>query len=139
MTTPPSTPRRKRLDRDQRRDILLLRRRGDSYAEIAKFLDVTERAVQYTYTTKYATPKHKKAGRPLKLTSDKVDKLIEYVKTLKQTRRMTYQGLKDVLYSERDEIRTQVIKYTLHKRGYFRRITLRKPLILERNRICRLK
>jgi transposase len=139
MSTAPSTPRRRRLDRDQRRDILVLRRRGDSYAEIAQFLDITERAVQYTCTTKYATPQHKKAGRPSKLSSEEVEHLLEYIKTSKQTRRMTYQALKDALYPDREEIGPQAIKYALHKRGYFRRIALRKPPISEKNRISRLE
>jgi hypothetical protein len=99
MSTPPSTPKRRRLNRDTRRDILLLRKRGDTYAEIARFLDVTERAVQYTCTTKNATPKHQKAGRPAKLTSEEVDKLVEFVNSSKRTRRLPYQQLKNELNS----------------------------------------
>lgn len=127
MSTPPSTPKRRRLNRDTRRDILLLRKRGDTYAQIARFLGVTERAVQYTCNTKSATPKHQRAGRPAKLTSEEVDSLIKFVNSSKRTRRLSYKQLKDELYADREDIGEKAIKHALHKRGIFRRITLRKP------------
>lgn len=127
MSTPPSTPKRRRLNRDTRRDILLLRKRGDTYAQIARFLGVTERAVQYTCTTKSATPQHQRAGRPAKLTSEEVDSLIQFVNSSKRTRRLSYKQLKDELYADREDIGEKAIKHALHKRGIFRRITLRKP------------
>lgn len=139
ISTTPSTPRRKRLDRDQRHDILLLRRRGDSYAEIAQFLGITERAVQYTCNTKYATPQHKRTGRPSKLTSTEVDELIEFVKTSKRTRRLTYQQLKDELYKGRDDVGAEAIRYALRKREHHRQVTLRKPPISKTNKIRRLE
>jgi transposase len=139
MSTPPSTPKRKRLNRDQRRGILLLRRRGDSYEHIAQFLGVSFHAVQHTCTIQKATPQHKRAGRPSKLTSEEADQFIEYVKTSKRNRRLTYQQLKHELYKKRDDISTVAIEYALHKRGYFRHLALRKAPISERNRICRLE
>jgi len=53
----------KRLSRDQRRDILLMRRLGHKYEDIAKFLGVTQAAVQYTVNRGRASPEHRKAGR----------------------------------------------------------------------------
>ncbi|KAK5937230.1 hypothetical protein PMZ80_010530 [Knufia obscura] len=53
----------KRLTRDQRRDILLMRRLGHKYEDIAKFLGVTQAGVQYTINTGRASPEHHKAGR----------------------------------------------------------------------------
>ena len=53
----------KRLTRDQRRDILLMRRLGHKYEDIAKFLGVTQSAVQYTVNSGRASPEHHKAGR----------------------------------------------------------------------------
>ena len=138
MSTPPATPRRKRLDRDQRRDILLLRRRGDTYAQIAQFLDITPRAVEYTCQKQTATPKHKQTGRPSKLKPNDVDDLLSFVKSSSRTRRMTYDQLREELYKDRPEIGSEAIKYALKKRGYFRRIALRKPPISEPNRIARL-
>lgn len=63
---PPHRRRRKssrRLTRDQRRDILLMRRLGHKYEDIAKFLGVSQSAVQYTVNTGRASPEHHKAGR----------------------------------------------------------------------------
>lgn len=53
----------KRLTRDQRRDILLMRRLGHKYEDIAKFLGVTQAAVQYTVNRGRASPEHHNAGR----------------------------------------------------------------------------
>lgn len=53
----------KRLTRDQRRDILLMRRLGHKYEDIAKFLGVTQAAVQYTINKGRASPEHYNAGR----------------------------------------------------------------------------
>ena len=79
---PPSTPpRRKRLTRDQRRDILLMRRLGFSYEYIAGFLKVSQRAVQYTCQKQQATPQHSKAGRPPRLSKEEGDRLEEVVTT----------------------------------------------------------
>jgi hypothetical protein len=63
---PPSTPPKpkiKRLTRDQRRDILLMRDLGFTYEKIAEQLaqryqtKVTLRSIQYTCNTQKATPK----------------------------------------------------------------------------------
>ncbi len=136
----PSTPERTRLNRDNQRDILLLRRRGDTYAQIAQFLGFPECAVQYTCNIQKAIPKHRKAGRPSKLSPpEEVDNLLEFVKNSKRTRYLIYQQIKDKLYTERDNIGSETIKYALKKRRYFRRIALRKPSISETIRLCRLK
>jgi len=90
---PPSTPKKKRLTRDQRRDILLMRSLGKKYSEIALHLNVSERAVQYTCNTQMATPK-KRSGRPPKLSEERVDEIENYIsKQSRDARRMTYQEL----------------------------------------------
>ena len=81
--SPPSTPVRARLTRDQRRDILLMRRLGKTYQEIATFLGVSQRAVQYTCEKQTATPQHHKAGRPPKLNKNEVDQVVEFVTSSK--------------------------------------------------------
>ena len=88
--SPPPTPRRKRLTRDQRRDILLMRRLGHTYEHISTFLNVSQRAVQYTCEKQQATPQHAKAGRPPRLNKEEVDRVEEFVTQSKKTRRMTY-------------------------------------------------
>ncbi|OJD23728.1 hypothetical protein ACJ73_04914 [Blastomyces percursus] len=62
---PPATPK-KRLTRDQRRDILLLRGLDWTYQKISEHLEITYRGVQYTCENEIATPR-KHAGRPSQL------------------------------------------------------------------------
>ena len=122
MEEVPHTPKRKRLTRDQRRDILLLRSLGKTYSEIATHLSVTESAVQYTCNLQKATPKKDGRGRPSKLSKEKVDDLVAYVRRSQDTRRMTYQELGEVFGVHKD-----CIKRALRRRGYYRRVALRKP------------
>jgi Homeodomain-like domain len=96
----PSTPPRKRIDRDTRIRILTLRDVGWKYAQIATHLKVTERAVSYTCQTRKVTPQHSKAGRPPKLSKDEVDKLVQYVISSKETRRMSYLRIAENLWPE---------------------------------------
>jgi len=136
-TTPPSTPRRKRLTRDQRRDILLMRRLNHTYEAIADFLKISQRAVQYTCEKQQATPQHSKAGRPPRLNKEEADKVEEFVISSKKTRRMTYLQIAEALWPE-GEVGPESVRYALHKRGYRRRVALRKPPISEANRVARL-
>ncbi|RMZ91749.1 hypothetical protein DV736_g995, partial [Chaetothyriales sp. CBS 134916] len=70
MENPPTEkPVLRRLNRDQRRDILLMRSLGYTYEKIAAHLNVTCRAVQYTCIKNDPTPQHKRAGRRRKLAS----------------------------------------------------------------------
>jgi transposase len=134
MEEVPHTPKRKRLTRDQRRDILLLRSLGKTYSEIATHLSVSEGAVQYTCNIHKATPKKDGRGRPSKLSKEEVDDLVAYVRRSQDTRRMTYQELGEVFGVHKD-----CIKRALRRRGYYRRVALRKPPISEKNRRLRLE
>ncbi|RMZ77495.1 hypothetical protein DV738_g4440, partial [Chaetothyriales sp. CBS 135597] len=70
MENPPAEkPVLRRLNRDQRRDILLMRSLGYTYEKIAAHLNVTCRAVQYTCIKNDPTPQHKRAGRRRKTAS----------------------------------------------------------------------
>jgi transposase len=135
--TPPSTPTRKRLSRDQRRDVLLMRSLGYSYEYIATFLKISQRAVQYTCQKGTATPQHKQAGRPPKLNQEETDKLIEFVTSSHRCRRLSYQQLADELWPE-GEIGADSIRFALRSRGFRRRIALRKPHISPQNKAARL-
>ena len=108
----PSTPKRKRLTRDQRRDVLLMRSLGKSYSEIAAFLKITERAVQYTCNTQKATPSKARRGPPSKLSEAEIDDLETFIQQSKDTRRMTYRELGD-----RFHVSADCIKRALRKRG----------------------
>jgi transposase len=128
----PSTPKKKRLTRDQRRDILLMRRLGYSYKFIAEFIKVSQRAVQYTCNTQISTPQFKNAGRPPRLSTEEVDQLEEYMLQSPETRRMTYLQLAEELWPE-GEVGADSVRYALHARGYRRRVALRKPPLSKTN------
>ena len=136
--TPPSTPVRKRLTRDQRRDILLMRSLGHSYPQISAHLKVTERAVQYTCEKGTATPQHKNTGRPPKLSKEEVDNLLEFITGSRKTRRMTYLQFAEYFWPE-GEVGSESVRYALHKRSYRRRVTLRKPPLSTKNIATRLE
>ena len=136
--SPPSTPVRKRLTRDQRRDILLMRSLGFTYAKISSHLKVTERAVQYTCEKGEATPQHHNAGRAPKLSTSEVDTLVEFITSSRKTRRMTYLQLAEHFWPE-GEVGVESVKKALHKRGYRRRVAVRKPPLSEKDITTRLK
>ncbi|RMD45024.1 hypothetical protein DV735_g37, partial [Chaetothyriales sp. CBS 134920] len=71
---PPEKPALRRLNRDQRRDILLMRSLGYTYEKIAAHLNVTCRAVQYTCIKKDPTPQHRRAGRRRKTAEKEASK-----------------------------------------------------------------
>jgi len=114
-----------RLSRDIRRDILLLRDLNDdddeveyTYERIATILShrhgrkVTIRAVQYTVNSHKATPKRKDAG---------------------ESRQATYLQLGELF-----DVSPNAVNYALQKRGYSRRVAIRKPRISEKTRLERL-
>lgn len=133
----PSTPTRRRLTRDQRRDIFLMRRLGYSYEYIASFLQVSQRAVQYTCQKKQATPQHSNAGRPPRLSKEEADQVEEFVTSSHRTRRLSYLQIAEELWPE-GEVGPESIKHALQKRGYRRRVALRKPPLSEANQQARL-
>jgi len=126
----PKGPGQKRLKRDKRRDIQLMRSLGYTQVETAKALGVTVRAVQYTDQRGYATPK-RKSGRPPKLGPAEVEELIAYVTANEENRQKTYQELalefQDIW--PHLEIGYQSIKYALRANGFSRRKALKKPRI----------
>lgn len=71
---------RQRLSRDQRRDILLMRRLGYQFESIAKFLGTTISACHYT--CRKGTPEvgHKNAGRRVRMPPEVITRMCEYVK-----------------------------------------------------------
>jgi hypothetical protein len=133
----PSTPKRKRLTRDQRRDILLMRRLGHSYEFIAKFIGVSQRAVQYTCNTQRSTPQHKNAGRPSRSSKEKADRREEYMTQSLEARRIIYLQLAEEVCPE-GVVGPDSFRYALLSRGYRRRVALRKPPLFEMHRIARL-
>jgi transposase len=115
-----------------------MRRLGYSYEYISKFLEISQRAVQYTCQKQQATPQHKNAGRPPRLSKEEADRVEEFVIQSKKNRRMTYLQVAEALWPE-GEVGAESVRYALHQRGYRRRIALRKPPISESNRVARLE
>jgi transposase len=115
-----------------------MRRLGYNYETIARELKVTQRAVQYTCEKEAATPQHHKAGRAPRLNKDEVDHVEQFVTSSKKTRQMTYLQIAEALWPE-GEVGASSVRYALNKRGYHRRVALRKPPITEANRVVRLQ
>jgi hypothetical protein len=146
----PKTPKKKigsRLTRDIRRDILFLRELNDydndevkyTYEKITILLShyykrkVTQRAVQYIINTEKATPTKEGRGKKPTLIVELVDEIKIFIIYSRSGRQAIYIQLRELF-----DVSSSTVKYTLRKRGYSRRITLRKPPISEKNRLARL-
>ncbi|KAJ4520021.1 hypothetical protein HRR78_002271 [Exophiala dermatitidis] len=116
--TTPSTPRRKRLTRDQRRDILLMRSLGYTYEQISKHLHVTMAAVHYACTkAKDVTPQHHKAGRKPRLSKEDEDQLEAFYLTKGKKRKLSCQEMAEELWPDRG-VSAKIIRHVLDKRGH---------------------
>ena len=129
----PQTPKR-RLTRDQRRDILLLHSLNWTYEQIATKVKTTHYAVQYTCQKQVATPV-KQPGRPSQLSSDQVDEILDFITATKEGRQMAY---KTVVTTFELGVSDRCLGRALKKRGFSRCVALRKPPISEKNRVLRL-
>ncbi|OJD25626.1 hypothetical protein ACJ73_02998 [Blastomyces percursus] len=82
-----------------------------------------------------ATPK-KHAGRPSQLTEEQMNEIIEFISASKINRQMPYKKLIVVLHLEVNE---KCLGRALKRRGYSRRISLRKPPLSIRVQDIRLQ
>ncbi|KAL2014731.1 hypothetical protein VTN00DRAFT_2256 [Thermoascus crustaceus] len=103
--------------RDQRRDILLMRRLGYSYEQISQHLGVTIRKVQYTCQSQSDTPK-KPSGRRSKLGEAQLDKVEAFITACPENRRMSYRKVIEALELGVSE---ECLSRALARRGYHRR------------------
>ena len=119
------------LTRDQRRDIRLLREIGWKYRDIHAFTRATTNQIR-TAVGK-ATPR-KKTGRPPLLSQAQIDELVDFDCASAKNRRMTYTQLTEALdfRVKRDAIRT-----ALTRKGFHRRLAIRKPPISPTNQKLR--
>jgi hypothetical protein len=78
-------------------------------------------------------PKKERRGKKLILIVKLVDEIKAFIRHSCSSRQATY-----ILLGELFDIFPGAVKYALRKRGYSRRITLRKPPISEKNRVTRL-
>ena len=114
----PTTPPRRRLTRDQRRDVQLLRQIGWKYDAIATHLSISVNAVRYALT-KDPTPQHFKAGRPAKLSNTQVDDLIAWISSSTRNQRLPLHKVTAELYPD-NSVSVEAVRYALRKRGYKR-------------------
>jgi len=132
MATP--SPFRSWATRDQRLSARILRSQGLTYPQIAAELGITQRQVQTACTRDRPSPRKLPGARP-KLSADKIDDIIEFISSSKETRRMSYKILIEHLQLEVSET---TLRNSLKKRGYHRCKALQKPPITERTRVRRL-
>jgi transposase len=130
----PSTPQKTHhLDRDTRREILLLHSIKWRPQQIYDHYkgSVTHSQIQWTLRCNKGTPK-KRSGRPPKLSESQIDELQAFITSSKKARRMSYKNLAEHFKFNEDPT-TKVytgadsIKRVLKRRGYSRRITLQIP------------
>lgn len=116
-----------RMTRDQRRDVLLMRRLGYQFESIARFLGTTISACHYTCRRGTPEVNHKNAGRRVRIPPEIATRMVEYVKSYqkqeraagvdkktgkKKMQQLTYNMIRDhVLRGQDGEIPTE-FKYT---------------------------
>lgn len=145
----------RRLTRDERRDILLMRRLGYSYDVIARFLGTTISAVAYTCRQGTPDTKHHNAGRKgHHLPQETTDKIVKYVEGYlakeraggfdkktgkKKMTPLTYAMIRDTFFKdEKGEIPPELkitdnaLKGILNKKGLWLRTPLNQTQIEER-------
>lgn len=132
----PVTPRRHQISRDQAIKIHTLRLIRLSYEAIAHNLSLTIRQVQLAYIKDHPTPK-KRSGRPIEITKDQSEELIQYVCLSKFTRRLSYAAL-TMKFEAWTSLSQYQIRTVLRKNGFLKRVVRSKPLISEVNRQKRL-
>ncbi|OJD21912.1 hypothetical protein ACJ73_06749 [Blastomyces percursus] len=111
--------RRRRLNREERKDILILRRLGYTYQAIAEHLHVSHRAVQYTCESNTCDPK-KRPGRNSRLSSKQVDDIEAFLNSSKENRSMPYKKIIEALGLD---VKQDCLRRALQKRGYTRQVT----------------
>lgn len=133
----------RRLTRDQRRDILLMRRLGYQYEAIAKFLGTTISAVSYTVTKGTAETGHHNAGRRTHIPPEKHEQMIRYVQQYLGTERaagidkktgkkkmppLTYKMIRDAVFRDENgeippdlKFTDDALKQMLNKHGLWLR------------------
>ena len=134
---PPEAEYSPRLTRDDRLRILTLRYdAGFTYEAITKQLGhVTYRQVQYTCQSHVPTPR-KAIGQSSRLSEEEVDKIEDFIKSSRSTRRLSYAGVVEQMNLS---VSKDVVARALFKRGYKRCKALRKPPLNEQNKRARLQ
>ena len=133
-TTPTTPTKQKELSRDLRLKAQTLKTIGWKYSKIADFLKITLRQAQYACFVR-PTPQKTLCGRKTTLDADSRQFLIEFVCASRENRQIPYC---QIPYTLGWNVSEDVIRRTLKKEGFSRRIARRKPPITEANRLLRL-
>jgi transposase len=131
----PSTPKRSQLTRDQRIQVQTLSGVGWDAERIAKHLKITTRQVRYA-TSHQLTPQNRKSGPKPVINTPCRDRLVRFIQSSKETRRMQYEEVATRLGWN---VSGRAIRRALKKEGFSRHIARRKPPISEANRVARLQ
>jgi len=137
----PSTPKRTQLSRDQRRDIRALKSTNMTHAQIVQhFLFVynviiTARQVSLACTADHSTPQ-KRSGRPPLLWPERVQILIDFVRSSRIARQMTYLALS--LHFRAWNCTKYAIRGALRRAGFKRYVARSKCKLSAKNKADRL-
>ena len=131
----PGAPRRC-LTRDERLQIHTLHEAGHSNAYIQTW-GFSKKQIQYTLRHR-VTPQHKRSGKKPRITQAEGDRLEAFIRASKINRRLPYKRLLTEVFPNRPNLGPTAIQSCLERRGYHRRIALRKPILSDINRAKRL-
>lgn len=129
----PSTPRRVQLTRDQRRDIRTLRSTGMSYAQVVEHFLIVYNTIITLRQVNYACL----AGRPSLMWPERVQVLIDFIRSSRLARQMSYLAL--ALHFHTWNVSEYTIRHVLRKAGFRRYVARSKPKISPKNRRDRLQ
>lgn len=144
-------PYRRRMSRDERRDILLMRKLGYKLEQIARYIGATVSAVNYTVRLGDPEPKHKNAGRKVHIPEERIDAMVAYVKDYmerektcpvdKRTKRKTmkhlsYNMIRQAIFADENgeipakfKFTDDALKSTLNKRGIYLRAPMSQAMV----------
>jgi hypothetical protein len=95
-----------------------------SYSQISQKLSLSKRQVQY-FSHQPATPK-KRPGRPLILNTHKQERIINFVISSSEHRRLAYWAVMEVMDLD---VSVETLQHTLEQEGFSRCITRIQPYI----------
>lgn len=139
------------MSRDERRDILLMRKLGYKLEQIARYIGATVSAVNYTVRLGDPEPKHKNAGRKVHIPEERIDAMVAYVKDYmerektcpvdKRTKRKTmkhlsYNMIRQAIFADENgeipakfKFTDDALKSTLNKRGIYLRAPMSQAMV----------
>ncbi|KAL1962309.1 hypothetical protein VTN77DRAFT_9800 [Rasamsonia byssochlamydoides] len=139
LSNPPDPPdpaepttQKRWTTRDERIRIHLMRDLGYTYKQIASYLGLSMRQVQYACSIKEPTPK-KPQGRRSQLSEAQMDEVEAFICASEENRRMSYKKIIEALDLG---VKEGCLALALKRRGYSRRIALQKPPGSEKNRLA---